>query len=44
VLGVVLSFEWADAVPGTPGWLPYVGLVQVAIAAAAGGLVARAAA
>lgn len=43
VLGVVLSFEWADAVQGTPGWLPYVGFVQVALAGAVGALVARAA-
>lgn len=43
VLGVVLSFEWAEAVPGTPGWLPYVGFVQVVLAAGAALIVGRAA-
>ncbi|HET9674397.1 MAG TPA: hypothetical protein VFP31_06250 [Gaiellaceae bacterium] len=43
IVGVVLSFEWADAVPGTPGWLPYVGFANVAVAAVAAALVLRAA-
>ena len=25
-LGSVLAFQWADAVPGTPGWLPWLSL------------------
>lgn len=43
VLGVVLSFEWAAAVPGTPLWLPYVGFTQIALSVGAAVLVARAA-
>lgn len=43
VLGVVLSFEWAAAVPGTPLWLPYVGFTQIALSVGAAALVARAA-
>ena len=26
VLGAVVSFQWADAVPGTPGWLAWLSL------------------
>lgn len=43
VLGVVLSFEWAATVPGTPLWLPYVGFLQIALSLGAAALVARAA-
>ncbi len=43
ILGAVLSVQWAEAVPGTPGWLALVWFAQLAFAVAAGGLVVRAA-
>lgn len=42
-LGVVLSLQWADAVPGTPGWLFSVNVAHVALTLAAALLVGRAA-
>jgi HAAS len=39
---VVLSVQWADAVPGTPGWLVLVPVAQFLLVAAAAGLLARA--
>lgn len=42
VLGAVLSVQWAHAVPGTPGWLSLVWVVQLALAVAAAALLARA--
>ena len=34
VLGTILSFQWADAVPGTPSWLVLVSIFQLGLAAA----------
>jgi hypothetical protein len=34
VLAVILAVEWADAVPGTPAWLPLAGLVPGLLALA----------
>jgi hypothetical protein len=42
VLGVVLTVEWAEAVPGTPSWLILVAAGQLAVAAAAAVLLGRA--
>ena len=43
ILGLVLAVQWADYVPGTPGWLVGVPLLQLAGAAAAAAATARAA-
>ncbi len=43
VLGAVLSVQWANAVPGTPGWLSLVWVAQLGLALGAAGLVMRAA-
>jgi hypothetical protein len=42
-LSAVLSIQWADAVPGTPGWLRLVALAQLAATVAAAALLIRAA-
>jgi HAAS len=42
IVGTVLAFEWAEAVPGTPGWLAPLGFVQVGLALTAGGFIVRA--
>jgi hypothetical protein len=42
IVATVLAFQWAEAVPGTPGWLAPLGLVQIALAVTAGGFLVRA--
>ena len=42
-LATVLYFQWIEAVPGTPGWIPLVAVAQLAAALAAASLLARAA-
>lgn len=42
-LSTVLSMQWADAVPGTPGWLRLVAVGQLAATLAAASLLVRAA-
>jgi predicted short-subunit dehydrogenase-like oxidoreductase (DUF2520 family) len=42
-LSTVLSLQWADAVPGTPGWLRLVAVAQLLATLGAGVLLAGAA-
>jgi hypothetical protein len=35
IVGGILNLQWADAVPGTPGWLPLVGILQAVAAVVA---------
>jgi hypothetical protein len=43
VVGVLLTVEWADAVPGTPGWLVVVALAQLGLCLVPSACAARAA-
>lgn len=43
ILGAVLSFQWAAAVPDTPGWLPWLSLAVVLPIAVAAAILTRAA-
>ena len=42
-LGTVLYFQWMEAVPGTPEWIPLVAVAELATALVAATLLARAA-
>lgn len=41
-IGILLAFQWADAVPGTPGWLAWLAAAMLLPVALASALLARA--